>query len=82
MKERGLGHTASILSNGTLIVTGGANGTAQNSVESYNPVTRNWTKLPNMARGRSCHTAAVAADGRIFLAGGGTGITLKSYEFY
>src|SRR5439155_8766954 len=63
-------HTATVLSNGTVLIAGGeANGTA----EIFNPTDETFSPtLWNMAVPRSCHTATLFTDDSVLLAGGNT----------
>lgn len=80
MQAHRMGHTANLLSNGRVFVTGGLsdlNGTgfdpvnsALASTESYDPVNDNWVAGPNMSRPRAGHVAIPLPDGRILYAGG------------
>ncbi len=85
MNAMRMGHTATRLPNGRVLVTGGLsdlNGTgidpinsALASTEIYNPATDSWTPGPNMSRPRAGHIATVLPNGRI-LFGGGVGYTV------
>jgi N-acetylneuraminic acid mutarotase len=65
-------HTASVLSDGKVLVTGGTYNTATglNSAEIYDPSTGTWTTTGNMTYGRYCHTASVLSNGEVLVAGG------------
>ncbi|CAF1690851.1 unnamed protein product, partial [Adineta ricciae] len=64
-------HTASVLSNGTILVAGGSSVyTYPYSAELYDPSTNNWTMTPNMNAARSGHTASVLSNGKILVTGG------------
>ncbi len=48
-----VGHTATLLRNGQVLVAGGENSTnGLSSAELYNPATRKWTLTGSMATGR------------------------------
>lgn len=74
-------HNATILADGTVLVTGGTQGPGFNDVdpgdpihaaELWNPATGNWTVLAEEAVDRCYHaTAVLLPDGRLFSAGGG-----------
>ncbi|WP_433797087.1 galactose oxidase-like domain-containing protein [Actinoplanes sp. CA-252034] len=75
-------HNATILADGSVLVTGGQSSTARNalvdldnattSAELWNPVTGQWTVLSAADRIRQYHsTAALLPDGRIMTGGGG-----------
>ncbi|CAF4785166.1 unnamed protein product, partial [Rotaria sp. Silwood2] len=69
-------HTASVLTNGKVLVAGGyfSDGYSYwkpvNSSELYDPMTGIWTKTGNMTDGRYYHTASVLANGKVLVAGG------------
>ena len=74
-------HNATILADGTVLVTGGTQGPGFNDVDSggpihaaelWDPATGNWTVLAEEAVDRCYHaTAVLLPDGRVFSAGGG-----------
>lgn len=70
-------HTASLLSDGQVLVAGGhtgGNGRPRlNSAEIYNPVNDTWSSTGNMNTARWTHTATTLPDGRILVAGGSVG---------
>jgi hypothetical protein len=71
--ERG-GHTATRLSDGRVLVAGGANGTgALNESEIYDPVSATFSTAGNMDTARADHSATLLADGRVLIAGGRNG---------
>src|SRR5262249_10298285 len=64
-------HTATILANGQVLVSGGANDTAiLSSAELYNPSTGKWTFTGSMTVPRYGHDAVLLQDGRVLVAGG------------
>ncbi|CAF1228203.1 unnamed protein product [Rotaria sp. Silwood1] len=83
-------HTASVLSNGRVLVAGGCNtaGGYLNSAELYDPSTGLWTYTGYMSYLRSQHTASLLTNGQVLIAGGffysGYGPTsfLNSAELY
>ncbi len=80
-------HTATLLANGDVLVTGGASVEIPQlaSAELYNPVTRGFTPAAgSMAHARQGAVAALVTDGRVLVAGGGnsTSGALKSAELY
>ena len=72
-------HTASVLTNGKVLVTGGY----LNSAELYDPSTGVWNVTSNMNYARNDHTASVLTNGKVLVAGGDNGSnTLNSAELY
>ena len=77
-------HTASILTNGKVLVAGGLNnGSYLNSAELYDPSTGVWTMTGYMSFARDWHTASILMNGKVLVAGGdGNGGSLNSAELY
>ncbi|CAF0889172.1 unnamed protein product [Adineta ricciae] len=71
-------HTASTLSNGKVLVTGGSNGIYLNSAELYDPSTGSWTTTGTMSVARCYHTASILSNGKVLVTGG----YLNSAELY
>ncbi len=71
-------HTATLLGDGRVLVTGGrsASPSITDTAEIYDPVLGTWTTTPNMSRPRTEHAAALLADGRVLVAGGSTDIDI------
>ena len=68
-----LAHTATLLPDGTVLVTGGRTtfrGPELASVEIYNPVSGIWNPGPSLSVARRSHSATRLADGRVLVAGG------------
>ncbi|CAF5217523.1 unnamed protein product, partial [Rotaria magnacalcarata] len=63
-------HTASVLTNGKVLVVGGVSSTYLNSSELYDPSTGTWTSTGSMNFGRDRHTASVLANGKVIVTGG------------
>ncbi|CAF4287176.1 unnamed protein product, partial [Adineta steineri] len=63
-------HTASILGNGKVLLTGGTNGSPLNSAEIYDPIANTWTSTGTMSVGRQYHTVSVLGNGKILVTGG------------
>lgn len=76
-------HTATLLQNGKVLVTGGIN---LASAELYDPVTNSWSSAGTMSTPRGRHTATLLPDGRVLvvggLASGFNGPALASAELY
>src|SRR6266404_5515514 len=65
-------HTATLLSNGEVLVAGGNNNTTGylSSAELYNPLTGKWTLTGSMAIARTGHEAVLLPNGEVLVAGG------------
>jgi N-acetylneuraminic acid mutarotase len=78
-------HTASILPNGQVLVTGGriSKFVCLSSTELYDPSTGNWTSTGNMNYARGYHTASILTNGKVLVTGGLNGsVVLNSAELY
>ncbi|HEU5397226.1 MAG TPA: kelch repeat-containing protein, partial [Verrucomicrobiae bacterium] len=73
MSTNRIGHTATLLPNGKVLVAGGApDGThALATAELYDPVTGAWTPTGSMTVKREDHTATLLPNGKVLVAGGG-----------
>jgi len=82
------GHTATLLADGRVLITGGLDGaTHLTSAEIYDPKAGTFSKTGSMAASRVYHTATLLNDGRVLVAGGSTPsgtswTTLASAEIY
>jgi hypothetical protein len=64
-------HTATMLSDGRVLVTGGvSNYVPVTSCEIYDPSTESWTAVASMHVAREGHTATLLPDGRVMVTGG------------
>ena len=64
-------HTATVLPDGNVLVTGGyAGGVALASSELYNPNTGTWSPTGNLATARYYHTATLLLNGKVLVTGG------------
>jgi len=75
-------HTATLLLDGRVLITGGGSYPAATpgvpaaapnrlvTAEIYDPAMRTFTPVGNMTTGRSSHTATLLPDGRVLIAGG------------
>ena len=80
MKSIHAGHTATLLSNGKILVAGGAVGNLiSNTSELFDPTTGQWQTTGGMKAARLFHTATILHDGRVLVAGGSA---LSSAEIY
>ena len=86
--ERG-DHTATLLSNGKVLVTGGrpsfsgAGNLPITSTELYDPASGTWTSTGSLTTGRWSHTATLLPNGNVLAAGGyGNGVVLMTAEIY
>jgi hypothetical protein len=72
-------HTATLLPNGMVLVTGGATQISDSvtTASVYNPVTETWTTTGPMAFDRQQHTATLLPNGQVLVAGGFFGYWLK-----
>ena len=79
-------HTATLLPNGNVLVTGGENinGSTVASAEIYNPITNTWSPAATMSTPRTEHTATLLPNGRVLVTGGFDGSfgILKKTEIY
>ena len=77
-------HTATLLPNGRVLVSGGSSGTAAlPSAELYDPATGTWTAAGTLGTPRYNHTATLLPDGRVLVSGGYSGTAaLTSAELY
>ncbi|MEZ4542042.1 MAG: kelch repeat-containing protein [Chloroflexota bacterium] len=71
LNEARSGHTATLLSDGRVLVAGGlAPSAITASAEAFDPVAGVWSVVGSMAAPRVGHTATRLADGRVLVAGG------------
>ena len=69
------GHTATLLSNGKVLVTGGEdsnNSSLLDSTELYDPTTGSWNYTGKLNMARSSHSATLLPNGKVLVAGGDT----------
>ena len=86
MAEARYGHTATLLFDGRVLVTGGYRDIGPlASTELFDPSTGTWTATEGMIEARAYHTATLLLDGRVLVAGGSfslSGAPLASTEVY
>ncbi|CAF1498483.1 unnamed protein product, partial [Adineta steineri] len=78
-------HTASVLTNGKVLVTGGLDDMRRyvKISELYDPLTETWTITGNMSFPRAQHTASILRNGKILVTGGMTESLIRySTELY
>jgi N-acetylneuraminic acid mutarotase len=64
-------HTATLLLNGNMLVTGGLDGNnALADTELYNPANGTWTATNSLNAGRYYHTATLLTNGKVLVVGG------------
>ncbi len=77
-------HTATLLSNGKVLIIGGFNGNYLNTPELYNPATGQVTTTGVMSAPRAHHSATRLQNGKVLVTGGQTtgGAILNTAELY
>lgn len=81
-------HTATLLTNGMVLVAGGVNGAfvipALATAELYNPATNTWSATGSLANARYLHTATLLSTGKVLVVGGDADSSnqLSSAELY
>jgi hypothetical protein len=80
------GHTATLLNNGMVLITGGSSAavnTETSSAELYNPLTATFTLTGSMNAARAGHTATLLNNGMVLITGGANSAgILSSAELY
>ena len=79
MKTRRAGHSAVVLQEHIYVIAGHDGNVCQNSVERYNPLTDQWSKVSNISKARRSAAAATAAE-KIVLVGGFGDMTHTTIE--
>ena len=85
MRVPRLGHTATLLRDGQILVAGGTQGVTSNSslAEVYNPATNRWADAGSLIVPRRGHVAVLLGDGQVLVAGGGNdgGLTATAERY-
>jgi len=65
-------HTATLLTNGQVLVAGGEDSSFEptGSAELYDPATGIWTATGSLGTGRQMHTATLLPNGMVLVVGG------------
>ncbi len=84
MTAKRAAHTATLFSNGKVLIAGGfvGNGGGLSSAEVFDPTTTTFTSTENMTSARSGHTATLLPNGKILITGGYNGDYLNSAEVF
>ncbi len=73
MASARIGHTATLLPDGRVLIAGGVDADYLDSAELYDPVANTFSTVPSpMTAARSWHTATLLQDGKVLIAGGAT----------
>jgi hypothetical protein len=82
-----ISHTATLLPDGRVLITGGnagivnqANAASTTTAELYDPGTGTFTSTAPMSVPRSSHTATLLNNGKVLIAGGGPTATSELYD--
>jgi hypothetical protein len=78
-------HTATLLSDGKVLVAGGIDNSANDlaTAELYDPITNTWSAAGSMATPRDSQTATLLGNGKLLVTGGnGTNGVLANPELY
>ena len=79
-------HTATLLPNGKVLITGGIGSIGNNHLSSavlYDPTAGTWSSTGSMSTARAYHTATLLPNGKVLVAGGDSGSSyLSSAELY
>ncbi len=78
LEPRGAAHTATLLRDGRVLVTGGGGGNLK-SAETYEPSTGTWTLAGSMTLTRYGHAAILLDDGTVLVVGG-AGPTFETWR--
>lgn len=70
MQEPRIGHSATALRDGTVLVVGGIRNGGQATAEIYDPASNTWTQVGSLNQPRGNHTATLMPDGKVLISGG------------
>jgi WD40 repeat protein len=86
MRHARISHTATLLKDGRVLITGGYGNSVASTAELYDPKSGTFTETGSMGTARCKHTAGLLPDGRVLIAGGsdsrGWDRNLNSAEIY
>jgi Galactose oxidase, central domain len=74
LNDARVGHTATLLVNGQVLVAGGGTNSGASFTELYDPATGVWSPTGNLNGAVAGHTATLLANGQVLIAGGGSAI--------
>lgn len=81
MSAARINHTATLLPDGNVLVTGGrGDKNALSSTELYNPTTGTWRNAASMNAPRNLATATLLPNGKVLVIGGDSGGTIELYN--
>jgi len=69
-------HSATIMTNGKVLIAGGYNGSSLTNADIFDPIAVTWTKTGGMTTNRHSHTATLLPNGKILVVGGYNGTAL------
>ncbi|CAF3764062.1 unnamed protein product [Adineta steineri] len=76
-------HTASVLTDGQVVVAGGwVSNDVTKSVVLYDPSSESWTPTSSLNNARYSHTASILKNGKVLVTGGMGQIVLNTTELY
>jgi hypothetical protein len=83
MLQPHVGHTATLLNDGRVLIAGGSNlaGEATSECELFDPKTNRWTRAASMHQARAEHTATLLGNGEVLVAGGQTALNTFPVDY-
>jgi hypothetical protein len=83
MKSARYAHTATLLPNGLVLITGGNSGAIISTAELFDPTAGTFSyTFGSMTTARQAHTATLLSNGLVLVAGGNNGLYIASAESY